>query len=689
MDTANFLGTARYYTRLYNNAASTDAAPIYLALATAATDVADAKEALLSLHRKRDNVEAQLARYISRKEVIEDSADRNTQNTGGPAAVLASIDSTIGILSRQLEQITPEIKMVMDEIKHSKSTYYSLLSDYRNRTSSLPRIASGLQVASGVFAPFALPGGSGRFIPNTNQNANAPRNIRILLAEGLFSSAWEFQRRMELNVGLMAARFELPSFQLGHSEDHLARYICRWFGPRLAALLKPTPGVVSVELEMGSLRDGADLFLSIHDRGVLGPVLRMPIEVKTAFGQHQRPTSGLLEAGMEVQNLHAIAEASGRGFSPRHVLNGVLQTSMYAAAHSGSGNHGILISSECLFLVRNSTPVSVDVSEAIPLVGGELHPAAAIAWWAQRALSYPQPHIPTMGRAVPQAAVRIPAPSTSGRPPSGPSTPGPTTRAMARRSGPTPASDTRPAKRRHTEAEGSLQQPQGHGASAGTSKAVAAQGLIPTLPSPDSPLAKKLRRVDRAGSFAKYVSFEGVNMQFLAEYRSGAVYRCSLSGQDTVVKTADPDKSWLVAELCNEVEAYKRLGALQGICIPRIFSTGHSVISGEDACFIAMEFLGDPSIHYGEDTEEAHANALCALDQRIKNQFFGILRMIHRRDVAHCDIRAANLLYAQTRPGGLQTPFIIDFGLAAVGNATEEQKRNDMVLLREALGGFE
>ncbi|KAJ2654022.1 hypothetical protein IWW48_006345 [Coemansia sp. RSA 1200] len=361
---------------------------------------------------------------------------------------------------------------------------------------------------------------------------------------------------------------------------------------------------------------------------------------------------------------------------------------MYVAAHSSSGNHGVLISSECLFLLQNVSCASAIISETIPLVGDELHPVAAIAWWAQRALSYPQPHIPTMGRAVPQAAMRIPVPSTSGPPPSGPSTPGPTTRAMTRRSGPTPASDTRPAKRRHTEAEGSPQQPQGHGAS-GTSKAVAVQGLVPTLPSPESPLAKKLRRVDRGGSFAKYVSFEGVDIQFLAEYRSGAIYRCSLDGRDTVVKTADPDKSWLVAELCNEVEAYKRLQDLQGICIPRIFSTGHSVISGEDACFIAMEFLGDSSIHYGEDTEEAHANALCALDERIKDQFFCLLRMIHRRDVAHCDIRTANLLYAQTRPGGLQTPFIIDFGLAAVGNATEEQKKEDMVLLREALDGFE
>ncbi|KAJ2754096.1 hypothetical protein H4S06_003632, partial [Coemansia sp. BCRC 34490] len=506
---------------------------------------------------------------------------------------------------------------------------------------------------------------------------------------GLFSSAREFQRRMELDSELMAASFESPLPQLGHSEDHLAQYIWRWFGPRLAALLKPTPGVVSVELEMGSLRDGADLFLSIHDRGVLGPVLRMPVEVKTAFGQHQRPTRALLETGVEAQNLHAISNASGQAFSSLRILNGALQTSMYAAAHSSSGNYGVLISSECLFLLQNVSSASAIISEAIPLVGGEVHPVAAVAWWAQRALSYPQPHIPVMGRAVPPAAVRITAPSTPGPPPSGPSTPGPTTRAMARRSGPTPVSDTRPAKRRHTEAQGSPQQPQGHGASAGTSKAVAVEVLVPTLPSPESPLAKKLRRMDRAGSFTKYASFEGVAMQFLAEYRSGAVYRCSLDGQDTVVKTANPDKSWLVAELGNEVEAYKRLQDLQGICIPRIFSTGHSVISGEDACFIAMEFLGDPSIHYGEDTEEAHANALCALDQRIKDQFSGILRMIHRRGVAHCDIRTANLLYAQTRPGGLQTPFLIDFGLANAGNATEEQKREDMVLLQEALSSCE
>ncbi|KAJ2758226.1 hypothetical protein H4S06_002797 [Coemansia sp. BCRC 34490] len=129
---------------------------------------------------------------------------------------------------------------------------------------------------------------------------------------------------------------------------------------------------------------------------------------------------------------------------------------MYAAAHSGSGNHGVFISSKCLFLVRNSTSVSVDVSEAIPLVGGELHPVAAIAWWAQWALGYPQPHIPAMGRAV----------------------------AL-----------------------------------------------------PDSPLAKKLRRMDRVGSFAKYASFVGVAMRFLAEYRSGAVYRCSLESRDTVIKT--------------------------------------------------------------------------------------------------------------------------------------------------------
>ncbi|KAJ2511103.1 hypothetical protein GGI11_005230 [Coemansia sp. RSA 2049] len=494
---------------------------------------------------------------------------------------------------------------------------------------------------------------------------------------------------MELNSELMAASFESPLPQLGHSEDHLAQYIWRWFGPRLAALLKPTPGVVSVELEMGSLRDGADLFLSMHNRDVLGPVLRMPVEVKTAFGQHQRPTRELLETGVEAQNLHAISNASGQAFSSRRILNGALQTSMYAAAHSSSGNHGVLISSECLFLLQNVSSASAIISEAIPLVGGDVHPVAAIAWWAQRALSYPQPHIPTMGRAVPPAAVRIPAPSTAGPPPSGPSTPGPTTRAMARRSGPTPASDTRPAKRRHTEAQGSPQQPQGHGASAGTSMAVAVEALVPTLPSPESPLAKKLRRMDCAGSFTRYARFEGVAMQFLAEYRSGAVYRCSLDGRDTVVKTANPDKSWLVAELGNEVKAYKRLQDLQGICIPRIFSTGHSVISGEDACFIAMEFLGDPSIYYGEDTEEAHANALCALDERIKDQFSGILRMIHRRGVAHCDIRTANLLYAQTRPGGLQTPFIIDFGLANAGNATEEQKKEDMVHLREALDGFE
>ncbi|KAJ2655272.1 hypothetical protein IWW48_005611, partial [Coemansia sp. RSA 1200] len=71
------------------------------------------------------------------------------------------------------------------------------------------------------------------------------------------------------------------------------------------------------------------------------------------------------------------------------------------------------------------------------------------------------------------------------------------------------------------------------------------------------------------------------------------------------------------------------------------------------------------------------------------DQFFCLLRMIHRRDVAHCDIRTANLMYAHTRLSGLKTPFIIDFGLAAVGNATEEQKRNDMILLREALDGFE
>ncbi|KAJ2740850.1 hypothetical protein H4S06_006011 [Coemansia sp. BCRC 34490] len=229
---------------------------------------------------------------------------------------------------------------------------------------------------------------------------------------------------------------------------------------------------------MGSLRDGADLFLSIHDRGVLDPVLQMPVEVKTAFGQLQRLTSRPLETGVETQNLHAISNASGQAFSSCRILNGALQPSMYAAAHSSSGNHGVLISSECLFLVRNSTHVSIDVSEAIPLVCGEVHPVAAIAWWAQRALSYPQPHIPTMGRAVPL---------------------------------------------------------------------------------PDSPLAKKLRRMDCAGSFAKYASFEGVAMQFLAEYRSGAVYRCSLDGRDMVVKTADPDKSWLVAELGNEVEAYKRL----------------------------------------------------------------------------------------------------------------------------------
>ncbi|KAJ2762505.1 hypothetical protein H4S06_000624 [Coemansia sp. BCRC 34490] len=391
---------------------------------------------------------------------------------------------------------------------------------------------------------------------------------------------------MELDLELMAASFESPPLQLGHSENHLAQYIWRWFGPRLAALLKPTPGVVSVELEMGSLRDGADLFLLMHNRDVLGPVLRMPVEVKTAFGQRQRLTSRPLEAGVEAQNLYTISEASGQAFSPRHVLNGVLQTSMYAAAHSGSGNHGVLISSECLFLVRNSTHLSVDVSEAILLVGGDVHPVAAIAWY-------------------------------------------------------------------------------------------------------QFPLAKKLRRMDRAGSFAKYASFEGVAMQLLAEYRSGAVYRCSFAGRDTVVKTANPDKSWLVAELGNEVEAYNRLQDLQGICIPRIFSTRHSVISGEDACFIAMEFLGDPSIHYGEDTEEAHANALCALDQGIKDQFSGILRMIHRRGVAHCDIRTANLLYAQTRPGGLLTPFLIDFGLANAGNATEEQKKEDMVLLQEALSSCE
>ncbi|KAJ1726951.1 hypothetical protein LPJ72_006152, partial [Coemansia sp. Benny D160-2] len=164
--------------------------------------------------------------------------------------------------------------------------------------------------------------------------------------EGLLSSAREFQRRMELDLELMAASFESPPLQLGHSEDHLAQYIWRWFGPRLEALLKPTPGVVSVELEMGSLRDGADLFLLMHNRDVLGPVLRMPVEVKTAFGQRQRLTIRPLEAGVEAQNLYTISEASGQAFSPRHVLNGVLQTSMYAAAHSGSGNHGVLISSE-------------------------------------------------------------------------------------------------------------------------------------------------------------------------------------------------------------------------------------------------------------------------------------------------------------------------------------------------------
>ncbi|KAJ2513552.1 hypothetical protein H4217_006275 [Coemansia sp. RSA 1939] len=186
--------------------------------------------------------------------------------------------------------------------------------------------------------------------------------------------------RMELNSELMAASFESPLPQLGHSEDHLAQYIWRWFGPRLAALLKPTPGVVSVELEMGSLRDGADLFLSMHNRDVLGPVLRMPVEVKTAFGQHQRPTRELLETGVEAQNLHAISNASGQAFSSRRILNGALQTSMYAAAHSSSGNHGVLISSECLFLLQNVSSASAIISEAIPLVGGDVHPVAAIAW---------------------------------------------------------------------------------------------------------------------------------------------------------------------------------------------------------------------------------------------------------------------------------------------------------------------
>ncbi|KAJ2615712.1 hypothetical protein EV177_001427 [Coemansia sp. RSA 1804] len=274
---------------------------------------------------------------------------------------------------------------------------------------------------------------------------------------------------------------------------------------------------------------------------------------------------------------------------------------MYAAAHSGSGSHGVLISSKCLFLVRNSTPVSVDVSEAIPLVGGKLYPVAAIAWWTQRALSYPQPHIPAMGRAVPL---------------------------------------------------------------------------------PDSPLAKKLQRMDCAGSFAKYASFEGVAMQFLAEYRSGAVYRCSLDGRDTVVKTADPDKSWLVAELGNEVEAYKRLQDLQGICISWIFSTGHSVISGEDACFIPIEFLGNPPSTTVRILRNTTRMLFDVLDEKIKDPFFSILRLIHRRGVAHNDIRTANLLYAQTRPGGIQTPFIIDFSLARVGNATEEQRKEYMVLLR-------
>ncbi|KAJ2749319.1 hypothetical protein H4S06_004668, partial [Coemansia sp. BCRC 34490] len=360
--------TARYYTRLYNDGASTNRAPILLALATAATDIADAKEILASLRKKRDSTDDRLARCINRKEVIEDSADQNTQSTGNSAAILASIDSTIGSLSRQLELITPEIKIFAVGL---------------SRPNELP--SSNRFWAAGHkrrLCSIRSPGGSDPFIPNTNQNANAPRDVRILLAEGLFSSAWEFQRRMELNSELMAARFESPPLQLGHSENHLAQYIWRWFGPRLAALLKPTPGVVLVELEMGSLRDGADLFLSIHDRGVLGPVLRMPVEVKTAFGQHQRPTRELVEAGVEAQNLHAISNASGQAFSSRRILNGAFQTSTYAAAHSNSGNHGVLISSECLFLVRNSTHVSVDESEAIPLVGGDVHPVAAIAWWA-------------------------------------------------------------------------------------------------------------------------------------------------------------------------------------------------------------------------------------------------------------------------------------------------------------------
>ncbi|KAJ2659432.1 hypothetical protein IWW48_003477 [Coemansia sp. RSA 1200] len=552
---------------------------------------------------------------------------------------------------------------------------------------SIPRIAPGQQVARGVFAPFALPGGSGRFIPNTNQNANAPRNVRILLAEGLSASAREYQRQMQNNAELMAARFESPSFQPGHSENKLAQYICEWFGPRLTVLLKYTSGVVSVELEMGTLRDGANLFLCIHNRNVLGSILQMPINVRTSLGQYHQLADESLEAGVEAQNIRVIENASDQKFSSSHIVNGVFQTSLSVAAHSNTRNHGIVISSECLFLVRNTTCTSVDISEAIPLIAGKLHPVAAIAWWAQRALRYPQHHIRTIGRAMPRVAEQISVFSTSELSGSDSCTPDLTTRAMVGCTGPHYSLDTRPAKRKRAQTESDPQTRQKKKESFAETAAV--PGLILTLPLSKTFLAKKLRWLDHTGSFAKYARFEGAAMEFLAEYRSGVVYRCNLDGQDMVIKTANFDNPDLMTELCNEVEAYKMLQDLQGVCIPRIFSTGYTIIGNKEFGFIAMEFLDDPSTRHDKDIQKDHANALCALDQETKDQFFSILRLIHSLGVAHCDIRAANLLYAQTRTGSLQTPFIIDFGFAIVGSATKEQKRTDLANLQEVFEIFE
>lgn len=151
-----------------------------------------------------------------------------------------------------------------------------------------------------------------------------------------------------------------------------------------------------------------------------------------------------------------------------------------------------------------------------------------------------------------------------------------------------------------------------------------------------------------------------------------------------------PDDPWLrekvpwmlmVASFEREREAYRRLAALQGTAIPKLFGTlswsdpqlaalppeTHPMFAATPG--LAVEFVEGETLRDAAERRAKHAWPTDA-EERMSAQLLDIARALGQHGVIHDDIRSANIMLRS--PSG--EPVVIDFGRAVLRGEHETER---------------